>query len=183
METCGVYLQWLSNIHWIDFGVTPPTTRRSSCFVGHSYQPSLSTWSVGYYHGYRISWWWVVRILFLCDQNLILMRGSPCFMRGVFPTSCYSQSSVGNSIGKLLSHCCRSGEWWKSFESEMVKVIFGSLSWSFVYTIFYTDTSVVDFFFEMLSFFCLAGQSRCAKSAGWSGGVPQRGGGAQKEGR
>lgn len=35
----------------------------------------------------------------------------------------------------------------------MVKVIFGSLLWSFVYTIVYTDTSVVDFFFEMLSFF------------------------------
>ena len=129
-----------------------------------------------------ISWWWAVRILFLCDQNLILMRGSPCFMRGVFPTSCYSQSSVGNSIGKLLSHCCRSGEWWKSFESEMVKVIFGSLLWSFVYTIFYTDTSVVDFFWNAV-IFCLAGQSRCAKSTGWSGGVPQRGGGPQKEGR
>lgn len=100
-----------------------------------------------------ISWWWVVRILFLCDQNLILMRGSPCFMRGVFPTSCYSQSTVGNSIGKLLSHCCRSGEWWKSFESEMVKVIFGSLLWSFVYTIFYTDTSVVDFFLKCCHFF------------------------------
>lgn len=62
METCGVYLQWLSNINWFDFGVTPPTTRRSSCFVGHSYQPSLSTCIVCGILSW-ISWWCVTRTL------------------------------------------------------------------------------------------------------------------------
>ena len=125
MEKCGVDLQWLYNLFrlisaWLlpiqrySSSTPPQTTRRSSRFVGHSYSPALPlALSVGKHRKDTIMVMSDQNLtVILCAQKLISIHGSACFMnRGVSPTSCYKQSSVGSSIGKLLSHCCRSREW------------------------------------------------------------------------
>lgn len=150
METCGVYLQWLSNIHWFDFGVTPPTTRRSSCFVGHSYQPSLSTWSVGYYHGYHgdgrsESYFCVTRTLSWCVAPHVSWE--VCFRRAATVKAALGTASASYwaiAAGQVSGGRALRAKWSKWFLVHFCDLL---------YTQYFILILQWLTFFEMLSFF------------------------------